>query len=303
MRTSLFCFVGDGGGRSPVEAYLDEVRSARDEGFAAVWTSQLPHEADLPTLLAVALREVDGIALGTAVLPIQVRHPMVLAQTALTLDLISPGRLRLGIGLSHAMVSEGMWGIPFDRPARRVAEYLDVLLPLLAGEEAAASGETVSGKGRLQIPGAGGPPVYLAALGPRLLEIAGSRTAGTVTWMTGPKTLAGHTVPTLRRAAEAAGRTAEVIVGLPVCVTDDEAAARKLARRQFAIYGRLPSYRAMLDREGYAGPEDAAIVGDEAAVRERLDELAAVGVDELTAVVFGAGEDRGRTRAFLRGRA
>ena len=126
------------------------------------------------------------------------------------------------------------------------------------------------------IAGAPRPDVYIAALGPQLLKIAGRRTAGTCTWMTGPKTLAGHVSPTLRQAAADAGRPEDavrVVAALPVSVTDDVDGARKQAAEQFAMYGVLPSYRAMLDREGYAGPEDAAIIGDEATVRDRLAEL------------------------------
>jgi alkanesulfonate monooxygenase SsuD/methylene tetrahydromethanopterin reductase-like flavin-dependent oxidoreductase (luciferase family) len=153
------------------------------------------------------------------------------------------------------------------------------------------------------ISGAPRPDVYIAALGPQLLKIAGRRTSGTCTWMTGPKTLAEHVAPTLRQAAADAGREGGVRVAasLPVSVTDDVDAARKQAAEQFAIYGQLPSYRAMLDREGYAGPQDAAIIGDEDTVRGRLDELRAAGVDEYVAAAFDLSpEGRARTRALLR---
>ena len=121
--------------------------------------------------------------------------------------------------------------------------------------------------------------------------------------MTGSKTLAEHVGPTLREAAAEAGRpetAVRVAASLPVAVTDDVAGTRARAAEEFAIYGQLPSYRAMLDREGFAGPEDAAIIGDEKTVSERLDELAAVGVDEFAAVTFDPSpEGRARTRALL----
>jgi alkanesulfonate monooxygenase SsuD/methylene tetrahydromethanopterin reductase-like flavin-dependent oxidoreductase (luciferase family) len=183
-------------------------------------------------------------------------------------------------------------------------EYLDGLQPLLAGQAADAVGETVTTRGAIQIPGAPAPDVYLAALGPQMLRLAGRRTAGTLTWMTGPKTLAEHVIPTLRGAAVEAGRpesAVRVVASLPVSVTDDVAGARAQAAEQFGMYGYLPSYRAMLDREGFANPEDAAIIGDEETVSGRLDELGAVGVDEFTAAVFDASpEVRKRTRALLR---
>jgi 5,10-methylenetetrahydromethanopterin reductase len=304
MQVSMFGQLSGVGMDSPIDACVQNLAQLRDEGFRRVWMSQLPYEPDLLTALAVALREVDTIEVASGVVPIQNQHPMKLAQQALTLSLISRGRFLLGLGMTHQAVTEGMWGIPWDKPVRRLNEFLDGLLPLLAGEPADAQGETVTTRGALMIPGASRPDVYIAALGPQLLKIAGRRTAGTATWMTGPKTLAGHVAPSLRQAAADAGRPEDavrVVAALPVSVTDDADSARKQAAEQFAMYGFLPSYRAMLDREGYAGPEDAAIIGDEATVKDRLDELRAAGVDEYVGAPFDASpEARARTRALLR---
>jgi 5,10-methylenetetrahydromethanopterin reductase len=301
---SLVGLLSDTGGGSPVDATVRKLAELRAEGFRRVWMAQLPYDPDLMTILAVALREVDTIEVGTGVVPIQVQHPTQLAQRALTLNAIAGGRFTLGLGLSHRMVTEQMWGISYDKPLRRMREYLDGLLPLLSGQAADAAGETVTTRGSLQIPGAPTPDVYLAALGPQMLRLAGRRTAGTLTWMTGPKTLAEHVGLTLREAAAEAGRpdgSVRVGASLPISVTDDVDAARSQAAQEFSIYGQLPSYRAMLDREGYAGPEDAAIIGDEKTVSERLEELSAAGVDEFAAVVFDASpEVRERTRALLR---
>jgi 5,10-methylenetetrahydromethanopterin reductase len=302
MRMSLNLVSAIGG--SPIDSLVAALAKARDEGFRRVWMAQMPFDGDLLTALAVAMREVDGIAVGSAVLPIQNQHPMQMAQRALTLNAIAGGRFILGLGMTHQAVTEGMWGIPYDRPVRRMREYLDALQPLLAGEAVNAVGETVTARGALQIAGAPEPEVYLAALGPQMLKLCGRRTAGTLTWMCGPKTLGDHIGPTLRAAAEEAGRPAgavRVVAGLPISVTDDVAGARAQAAEQFGMYGTLPSYRAMLDREGYADPEDAAIIGDETTVSERLEELSALGVDEFSAVVFDtAPEVRERTRVLLR---
>jgi 5,10-methylenetetrahydromethanopterin reductase len=306
MQTSLTIvgLLNDSSGRSPVDAFVQNLAKMRDEGFRRVWLAQLPYDADLTTLLAVALREVDTIEVGSGVIPIQVQHPTQLAQRALTLNVISGGRFTLGIGMSHRTVTERMWGVSWDKPVRQMREYLDGLLPLLAGQPAEAEGEFWTTRGSLQIPGARTPDVYIAALGPQMLRLAGRRTAGTLTWMTGPKTLAEHIVPTLREAAAEAGRpetAVRVAASLPVSVTDDVAGARAQAAKEFAVYGTLPSYRAMLDREGFAGPEDAAIIGDEKTVSERLDELSGAGVDEFVGAVFDASEEvRDRTRALLR---
>lgn len=289
---------------SHVDAWIQELGQIQSEGFRRLWISQLPWEPDMLTLAAIALREVDEIELATSVLPIQPQHPMYLAQRALTMSLISRGRFVLGLGVSHRLVTEGMWGIPWDKSVRRLNEYLDGLLPLLEGLSANAVGETVTTRGELAIPDVTPPPVYIAALGPQMLRLAGRRSAGTVTWMTGPKTLAGHIGPTLRDAAAEAGRPASsvhVVAALPISVTDDVVGARAQAAEQFALYGQLPSYRAMLDREGFTGPEDATLIGDEAFVSQRLDEFLAAGVDEFIAVPFEPSpEARARSRALLR---
>jgi 5,10-methylenetetrahydromethanopterin reductase len=290
-------------GGSPIDSTVEALAKMRDEGFRRVWMAQMPYDGDLVTALAVALREVDTIEVGSAVLPIQNQHPMLMAQRVLTLNRIAGGRFILGLGMTHQAVTEGMWGIPYDKPVRRMREYLDALQPLLAGEAVNVVGETVTARGALQIPGAPTPEVYLAALGPQMLKLCGRRTAGTLTWMCGPKTLGEHIGPTLRAAAEEAGRqpgAVRVVAGLPISVTDDVAGARAQAAEQFGMYGTLPAYRAMLDREGYPNAEDAAIIGDEKTVSDRLDELAALGVDEFSAVVFDAApEVRERTRALL----
>ena len=304
MQISMFGQLSGFGDGSPIDGTIAYLAQLRDEGFRRVWMSQLPYEPDLLTVLAVALREVDSIEAASGVVPIQNQHPMQMAQRALTVSLASGGRFTLGLGMTHAAVTEGMWGIPWDRPVRRLNEYLDGLLPLLAGEPADAVGETVTTRGALMIPGAPQPDVYIAALGPQLLRLAGRRTAGTCTWMTGPATLGGHVGPSLRQAAADAGRPEDavrVVAALPVSVTDDVDAARRQAAEQFSMYGTLPSYRAMLDREGYAGPEDAAIIGDERTVSQRIDELQAAGVDEFVGAPFEPSpEGRARTRALLR---
>jgi len=257
-------------------------------------------EPDLLTVLALALHEVDDITVGTGVIPIQTRHPSVLAQQALTVSAISGGRLKLGVGMTHPMVSKGMWGIPWERHVRRLNEYLDGLLPLLHGEQAAAAGDFTTTRQALDIPSAPPPPVYIAALGPRLLDITARRAAGTVTWMTGPRTLKDYVIPALAGSPGGEERRAEVVAGFPVTVTDDLDGSRSFVADALALYGDQPSYRAMLDREGLKDPVDVAIVGDEATVSAQLVQLDRLGVDEMAAYVLTRSrEEDERTRTLL----
>jgi F420-dependent oxidoreductase-like protein len=180
-------------------------------------------------------------------------------------------------------------------------EYLAVLLPLLERRQASFTGATVRANIGLTVPGEVLVPVMLAALGTQMLRLAGQHTDGTILWMTGPATVRDHVVPVITEAAAAAGRPApRVVCLLPVCVTSDPDAARNRAARLFAIYGQLPSYRAMLDREGAAGPGDVAIVGDEDAVGAQISALAEAGVTDFVAGGYGSAEEAARTHAFLR---
>jgi len=284
-----------------LDAVVAHLRKLADAGFASAWVAQL-FGYDALTLLAVGGREVPDIELGTAVVPTYPRHPLMLASQALTAQGACGGRLVLGIGLSHQVVIEGMFGYSYDRPARHMREYLSVLLPLLRGEQVSFQGETLKAMtlGPLDVKGVAPPPVLLAALAPTMLKLAGSLTDGTVTWMAGPATVAEHIVPSITRAAEVAGRgPPRVAVGLPVCITNARDEARERAGRTFVVYGQLPSYRAMLDREGAGGPQDVAIVGDEAEVVAQIGRIADGGATDFMGAPFGTPEERGRTSEVL----
>ena len=109
--------------------------------------------------------------------------------------------------------------------------------------------------------------------------------------MTGPKTLERHIIPGISKSAEAAGKPPpRIVAGLPVAVTNDVEEARQTIAKELKIYGILPSYRAMLDREGVAGPEDIALVGDEATVRAGIARLRDIGVTDFNAAIVPTGE-------------
>lgn len=283
-----------------VDQVVEGARRAESDGFDSFWVPQI-FGHDALTALAVVGREVPRIELGTSVVPTYPRHPMMLAQQALTVNSVSGGRLTLGIGLSHQPVVEGMWGISFDKPVRHMREYLSAMMPLLEHGSGRFAGETLVARGDLSIVDRQRPGVVIAALGEQMLSVAAALADGTLTWCTGPRTLATHTVPTLRAAADAAGRDAtRVIAALPVCVTADVASAHARAASVFAIYGQLPSYRAMLDREGAAGPADIVIAGSADECADRIGALADIGVTDFAAVEFSTDPDEAAaTRAML----
>ena len=288
---------------APTHAIDELVARAREaHGLGLDFYIPQMFQIDALTALAVVGREVPGLRVGTAVVPTYPRHPMMLATQALTTNAAAGGNLVLGIGLSHQMVVENVFGLSYDKPVRHMREYLEILMPALRGEQVAVKGETLSAMTLMpnQFEGAAVPPVIVAALGSQMLTLAGRLTDGTALWMTGPNTVADHIVPTITKAAEEAGRPApRIAMGIPVSVTADPDAARERANKLSAIYNNLPSYRAMLDREGAGGPADVAVVGDEDAVATELRRMADIGVTDLTLPVFGNAEERARTMALL----
>jgi F420-dependent oxidoreductase-like protein len=297
MRYGIF---GGASGDGTVAEVVADAARAEADGFDSYWMPQI-FTHDALTTLAVVGYSVPRIELGTSVTPTYPRHPMMLAQQALTVQSAIGGRLALGIGLSHQVVVENMWGMSFDKPVRHMREYLSVMMPLLEGQPVHFAGEDYKVAGAVAVKGGSRPSVVVAALGEQMLNVTAALADGTLTWCTGPQTLASHTIPTINAAADAAGREApRVIAALPVCVTEDIAAAHERASQVFAIYGQLPSYRAMLDKEGAAGAADIAIVGSEAEVADRIQALAGIGVTDFAAVEFpGNPDEAARTRAVL----
>lgn len=278
-----------------------QLQRYQEAGLAHAFASQI-FGPDALTLLAAAGAQVPGIDLGTGVVPVYPRHPMMLAAQALTVQWATGNRLLLGIGLSHQVVVEGIWGMSYDRPASYMKEYLSSLMPLLRGEAVKSAGERVTTNAfvPLGIPGAEAPPVLVAALGPTMLELAGQVADGTVTWMTGTGTVATHIAPTITAAAQAAGRPApRVVVSLPVAVTDQPEAAKEQINEAFSIYPNLPSYRAMLDKEGAQSAADIAFVGDEEAVAAAVANLAEAGATDFVAAIMGNRSERERGFALL----
>lgn len=259
-----------------------------------MWSSQI-FGPDTLTVLAIVGRELDDVDLGTAVVPIQPRHPSMLAAQARTVQEAIGGHLSLGIGLSHQVIVEGLWGISFDRPASYMREYVDALAPMLRGEPVDARGDRVRAvaTGPLGPKEVDAPDLLIAALGPKMLKIAGAFSDGTVLWMTGRSTIESHIAPRLRTAANDAGRASpRIVCSLPVCVSADLAGARERLNTTYAVYATLPSYAAMLEREGAHSPADVALIGSREEVIDQLGRLGEAGVTEFSGVASGAPDER-----------
>jgi F420-dependent oxidoreductase-like protein len=304
-RMKIGTMIGADGTGASLDEVIGIAKEAEALGLDNVWMANI-FSYDAISTLALIGRETSKIGLGTAVTPTYPRHPTAIAQQALTTAAASNGRFTLGIGLSHKLVIEDMLGMSYDKPARHMREYLSVLMPLARGQ---APGESVSFAGEhyrvngiaMDIPGSTPMPVVVAALGPVMLKIAGELADGTNTWMVGPKTMESHIVASLSAAAAGAGRPdPKVVGGFPIALTTKVDEAKEAINQQLAIYGQLPSYRAMLDREGAAGPADIAILGDENALRGEIKRLEDIGVTDFNAAVVDVEDGaRARTLEFL----
>ena len=299
--------IGDIAGQpATIDDLVAQAKRAEADGFASGWLANI-FGVDAIMAAALCARETTRLELGTAVVPTFPRHPMAMAQQALTAQAMARGRFALGVGLSHQMVFELMLGLSWAKPYSHMKEYLEVLVPLIRTGKVEYAGQEFRVNVGVSVPGGQPCAILVAALAPKMLALTGRLADGTITWMTGEKTIRDHIVPRLREAAAAAGRPApRVVAGLPVAITREVAKASQSAGQQFQIYGTLPSYRAMLDREGAAGPADVAIVGDESAVGAALGRLRDAGTTDFLGIPFAVDGDPAafeRTRSFLAAQA
>ena len=286
--------IGADGASNTLDDIVNVAKRAEAAGLDNVWLANI-FGFDAISTLAIVGRETDRIGLGTAVTPTYPRHPTAIAQQALTTAAASKNRFTLGIGLSHQVVIENMLGMSYDKPAKHMREYLEVLMPLTRGETVNYDGDQYKVHGlTLDVPGADRMPVVVAALGPVMLKIAGELADGTNTWMVGPHTMAKHIVPGLGRS------DATVVGGVPIVLTTNIDQARETIGKNLVMYGQLPSYRAMLDREGVDGPQDIAIIGDENTLRGEIKRFEDAGVTDFNAAIMNVEEGAyDRTLEFL----
>ena len=273
--------IGLSGGSNTVERTVEQVRQAEEDGFTSMWFPGSVGGDPLASL-AVAGHATSTIELGTSVVQTYPCHPVLQANRAAAAA-AAMGRtgLTLGIGPSHQPIVEGTLGMDYSHPGRHTEEYVTILTALLRGEEVRFSGDDLTARSKgIEAD----VPVLLAALGPRLLRVAGELASGSITWMADAKAVGEHVVPRIQGFAAAAGRPApRVVVGLPVVVHDDVAEARAAAQKQFGFYGNLPNYQRILAHGGAEGPAEAAIVGDERSVTAQLQSLFDAGAIDVWA--------------------
>ena len=201
MRIGLM--IGPERGRYPekVARLVSDAEAAEKAGFTSIWVPQIPDEFDALTAIALMGRATSRVELATAVMPIQTRHPIAMAQQALANQAICEGRFTLGLGPSHHWIVGDMLGLPYERPAHQVRNYLEVLNAAFAGPGPVdVENDEYRVHNPLDVTDLGPTPILVAALAPVMLRIAGELASGTILWMADERAIGEHVVPRITRA-------------------------------------------------------------------------------------------------------
>ncbi|WP_033321573.1 TIGR03564 family F420-dependent LLM class oxidoreductase [Streptomyces yerevanensis] len=275
---------------------LDDARWAEEAGFDTVWVPQVPTDFDALTAIALMGTVTTRIELGTAVVPVHAQHPIALARQALSAHAAAQGRLALGVGASHHWIVRDMLGLPYEKPAAYLRDYLEVLGTGVSGASSVdVTNERFTVHNPLGLAPVAPLPVLVAALGPVMLRIAGERADGTVLWMADERAVAEHVAPRITKAAAAAGRPApRIVAGIPVCLCEpsrvDE--ARERANRILGEAEISPNYQRLLEYGDARDVGDLCAAGDEKAIAARFKRFADAGVTDLSVRLLPIGEGR-----------
>ena len=277
------CFIT---ARRSLEHAVEQVRLADSLGYDAVYTTHIAGRESL-TVLSVYGLATSNIRLGTAVVPIYTRTPATMAQTAATIDEASGGRFTLGLGVSHQAVVENWHGQTIEDPVAEMREYVRIVRAILRGEDPPAGEKWRTSFHLAGIDPRPDVPIYIAALSPSMLRLAGEIADGVLLWLCVPDYISSVVLPQVQTGRERAGTTLEgfdVVPAVPSGVVEDRDEALAGLRGELVTYFGLPFYRAMLERAGFADEITAfdAAAGDygrmQAAISERfLDALTGVG--------------------------
>jgi alkanesulfonate monooxygenase SsuD/methylene tetrahydromethanopterin reductase-like flavin-dependent oxidoreductase (luciferase family) len=280
------CFIS--AGRSLQKA-IARVKLAESLGYEAVYTTHIAAHESLTVLTAYALA-TSKIRVGTGVVPIYTRTPATMAQTAATIDEISGGRVTLGLGVSHRPVVEGWHGQTIDRPVAEMREYAGIVRAILRGEDPPAGSKWRTGFHLAGLDPRPDLPIYIAALSPAMLRLAGEIADGVILWLCNPSYIREVVVPEVTAGRERAGRGLDgfdIVPAVPAAMTSDPGAAYAAMRKDLIPYFGLPFYRAMIERTGFGADVQAydAAAGD-------LDAMQAAISEEFVAELTAVGDER-----------
>jgi alkanesulfonate monooxygenase SsuD/methylene tetrahydromethanopterin reductase-like flavin-dependent oxidoreductase (luciferase family) len=282
-RVGTGCFISTG--RS-LESAIERVKLADSLGYESVYVTHIAGRESLTVLTAYALA-TSRIRVGSGVVPIYTRTPATMAQTAATIDDLSGGRFTLGLGVSHRPVVEGWHGQTIDRPVAEMREYASIVRAILCGEDPPAGEKWRTGFHLFGVDHCPSLPIYIAALSPAMLRLAGEIADGVILWLCNPSYIRDVVIPEVSAGRERAGKTLEgfdIVAAVPAALTDDREAAYGAMRKDLIPYFGLPFYRAMIERTGFAADIERydRAAGDLEAMQsaisdEFLEDLTAVG--------------------------
>ncbi len=227
---------------------------AEELGYESVWVSQLANSEDAPTVAAAYACATETIGIGVALVVIYARHPTSAVQMATTVDTLSNGRFRLGLGVGHELTVNWMWGLHPGPPTTAMREYVTIVRQSLREGVANVEGTSFTARWKFSSPRRANLPILIAAIGPKMLELAGELGDGVLLWMASPRYIRECVIPHVRRGRERVGLGMdgfEVQAGVYVSMTSRPEDARDYVRRTLAVYGNLPPYRRMLDASGF----------------------------------------------------
>ena len=237
-----------------LDSAVRRARKAEELGYDSVYTTHIASYDSL-TVLAAYASATERIRLGTGVLPLYSRTPVATAQQAVTVDAMSNGRVTLGIGVSHKVTVENWFGTEIGKPVREMREYVAALRAILASEAAPEENERFRTQFRFMGPEPRADmPLYIAALSPSMLRLAGRVADGVILWLCNPDYIRDVVIPEVTTGRERAGKGIDgfdVVAAVPSAVTDDPDAARNRLRGELITYFSLPFYRKMLEASGF----------------------------------------------------
>jgi F420-dependent oxidoreductase-like protein len=258
--------------RNVVDDVVSQARRAHELGVRQVWLAQ-QFDHDAIALAGLVGAAVPGLGVGTSVVPINPRHPLIVASLAQTAQAAAHGNFSLGLGLGAHEPERLAFGTAWPNTIGRLREHLQILRSIFDAGSVDFHGDELSASPAWPVTVAGGQPVpvYVAAMGPKALQVTGELADGTLPYLAGPRAIAEFIEPTIAKAAADAGRPKpRIIAAVPALVSDDVDAARGVAAEQLSFYETIPSYQKVIAREGVESVADLAAVGSAESVTRQL---------------------------------